>query len=181
MKKAIKIVILIIVILLIGAAGYFIYNRFLVKNQFTLSASASTSEGGRVSIYPVKEKYNLNDQVGLIALPNDGYVFVAWSGDVRSGNNQTSLIMDSNKTTTANFLRAYTITASVYPEGAGDVFPKSEIFPSGTNVILRASSSPGYIFSGWSGGFVSGKENPISIILDSNKSAIANFTKKNKK
>ena len=65
----------------------------------------TSCENGRIVISPAKERYRLNEQVELTAIANNGYDFTGWSGSVSSRNNPLELIIDNNKTVTANFER----------------------------------------------------------------------------
>jgi uncharacterized repeat protein (TIGR02543 family) len=56
----------------------------------------------------------------------------------------------------------------------GVVLPASGQYSPGTVVELAATSSPGYIFGGWSGDAI-GSDNPLSVLMDANKTITANF------
>ena len=56
-----------------------------------------------VSVFPVKPSYDSGTEVTLQALPAQGFKFNKWSGDVTGGENPITLIIDCNKTVTANF------------------------------------------------------------------------------
>jgi uncharacterized repeat protein (TIGR02543 family) len=56
----------------------------------------------------------------------------------------------------------------------GVVLPASGQYSPGTVVELAATSSPGYIFGGWSGD-ATGSDNPLSVLMDANKTITANF------
>jgi len=73
------------------------------EGVYTLVVSASPAAGGRVSYKPAKEGYADGDHVSAMAVPNDGYEFVGWSGASKSSNSTISFIMDNNITLTANF------------------------------------------------------------------------------
>ena len=65
--------------------------------------------------------YDPGSVVSLTPVPNSGYAFLNWTGDVPSGHetdNPLSLTMDANKTLTANFVQVYIITAGVIGNGA---------------------------------------------------------------
>jgi len=57
----------------------------------------------------------------------------------------------------------------------GSISPANGGFDPGLSVQFSAIPDPGYEFSGWSGD-LSGLENPVSLIFDSNKTVRANFT-----
>jgi C1A family cysteine protease len=74
---------------------------------------------------------------------------------------------------------SYTLTTSVTPEGSGTVITdplscSGDTCASGAEVELTAIPEPGYEFLAWSGD-ASGSDNPITIILDSDKCVTASF------
>ncbi|MBF0099455.1 MAG: DUF1566 domain-containing protein [Desulfobacterales bacterium] len=79
-------------------------NKSVVANctqkTFTLTVNAAN---GNVALSPQKIAYNCNETVSLSANPNEGYLFIGWSGDGSGSTNPLSLVMDKNKTVTAQF------------------------------------------------------------------------------
>ena len=69
----------------------------------------------------------------------------------------------------------YILNATV-SEGEGRIVknPDRGSYPEGTNVSLKAVASPGYHFDRWEGD-VTGSQNPVSIIMNENKSVQAFF------
>jgi mannan endo-1,4-beta-mannosidase len=159
--------------------------NFVQQNvsEYTLSVSVSPSGSGVVNINPFKSKYTAGEQVTLTAQANSGYVFSGWSGDLSGTTNPATITMNSNKTVTANFVQSggdgnttYTLTVTVSPTSAGVVYlnPAGGVYTAGTQVELSAEANIGYKFSDWSGDLVS-TQNPVSLIMDSNKVIVANF------
>ena len=74
-------------------------------SYLTLSTSVSPGGAGTVSKNPNKSGYNYNESVQLTATAsvNTGYVFSHWSGSTSGSSNPTTIIMNSNKSITANF------------------------------------------------------------------------------
>lgn len=72
---------------------------------------------------------------------------------------------------------SFTLTVSVDPVGSGTVtvLPDQATYTSGTEVTLTATANPGWTFTGWDGD-ASGDVNPLTIIMDANKSITAHFT-----
>ncbi len=68
----------------------------------------------------------------------------------------------------------YSLTIFAMGEGTTDPLPGSYVRDPGTQVTITATPDSGYEFSEWSGD-ASGKTNPITITMDSNKSVTANF------
>jgi uncharacterized repeat protein (TIGR02543 family) len=63
-----------------------------------------------------------------------------------------------------------TITAS----GENGSVSGAGTFVLGTTALIAGSPAPGYLFSGWTGD-VNGTDNPLSVLMDSNKSITATF------
>jgi chitodextrinase len=69
----------------------------------------------------------------------------------------------------------YTLSTSVSPSGSGTISPASGIYDGGTEVTLAAIPENGWSFVEWSGD-TTGKTNPITITMDSDKSITARFS-----
>ena len=69
--------------------------------QYNLTASASPSEGGSVSIS--SGSFEEGSLVTLQATPATGYSFIRWTGGVQSSENPVSVTMNAAKTITAIF------------------------------------------------------------------------------
>ncbi|WP_333820814.1 InlB B-repeat-containing protein [Ohtaekwangia sp.] len=116
--------------------------------KYTLTATASPSEGGSVS---GAGSYDAGSQAALTATPAAGYTFTGWSGDVTGTETSVTVTMNSNKTVTANFsITSFTLSATVVPTVGGSV-TGTGTYPSGTAVTIEAIAATGYTFSGWSG------------------------------
>src|SRR5205085_11472091 len=96
--------------------------------------------------------------------------------DVRNGQNcvfssaqhaVVGLIYDGTSTQT------YALNVSA-TNGTVAKNPDQPNYASGSQVVLTATPSGGYQFSGWSGD-ASGTQNPLTITVDSNKNITANF------
>jgi uncharacterized repeat protein (TIGR02543 family) len=62
-----------------------------------------TSENGRVAKLPDHKEYIEGTIATLTATADEGYQFDGWTGDVSDTLNPLRIIVDSNKTITANF------------------------------------------------------------------------------
>ncbi len=70
------------------------------QNQYTLTIS---STNGSVSKSSNQSTYTYNTSVTLTAVPNTGYSFTSWSGDLTGSTNPATIIIDANKSITVNF------------------------------------------------------------------------------
>ncbi|MFQ5855276.1 MAG: NosD domain-containing protein, partial [Anaerolineae bacterium] len=74
---------------------------------YTLTTNLNPSTGGSVNLSPQPncggDTYLENTDVQLTASPSSGYTFDGWSGDASGLNNPVSIVMNGNKSITANF------------------------------------------------------------------------------
>ena len=75
---------------------------FTVLNYFTLNIH--TNGTGSVVLNPPGGNYLPGTTVTLTAVPDPGYLFSTWSGDVSSNTNPVTVTMDGNKTISAIFV-----------------------------------------------------------------------------
>jgi hypothetical protein len=82
--------------------------------------------------------------------------------------------MTANKSITANFVPAYSLTLATNGGGAVVRNPDQSLYGSNSIVLLTASPGPGWLFGGWSGS-AGGASNPLSVTMTNNKSITATF------
>lgn len=70
----------------------------------------------------------------------------------------------------------YSLTFEVTPSEGGSISNSSGKYDDGETISLLATPSPEYVFKNWSVG-ASGTNNPITIVMNSNKNITANFEK----
>ena len=66
----------------------------------------NVSQGGSTDPKPGKYFFEFGTNVTVKAIPNSGYQFYEWSGDVKGIKNPITIIIDSDKTIRANFVHA---------------------------------------------------------------------------
>ncbi|MEO0225071.1 MAG: Ig-like domain-containing protein, partial [candidate division WOR-3 bacterium] len=71
--------------------------------NYTLTVNISPQAAGTVSLNPSGGIYQSGTQVTLTATANSGWQFNSWSGAITGTQNPAIIVMDSNKTVTANF------------------------------------------------------------------------------
>lgn len=122
--------------------------------------------------------YPAGAAVQVAASPAAGWQFAGWSGDASGAANPLSVLMDRDKSITANFtqipVQNYTLTIGIVGQGLVDNTPYLPSYPVGTTVSLRAIPSAGWAFAGWSGA-VTGLANPATLTMDANKVVTATF------
>jgi len=142
---------------------------------YTLTTSVNPVEGG--TVLPATRQYESGDTANLIAAPAAEYVFESWTG--ATGTEETTLVMDADKTVVANFIKKkYPLTIKI--EGEGTVAEKiikagtSTDYNSGTIVELTANCTDKWKFKQWKGDLIS-TENPKQITIDKPKTVTAVF------
>jgi uncharacterized protein (TIGR02145 family)/uncharacterized repeat protein (TIGR02543 family) len=144
--------------------------NFAIK-KFALTVNTTN---GTVAKSPNATQYDSGTVVSLTATPSPGYQFTGWTADLSGSTNPASINMTEAKSVTANFtIKKYALTVNA-TNGTVAKSPNATSYDSGTVVSLTATPSPGYQFTGWSGG-ISGTTNPSSITMNGEKSVTANF------
>ncbi|MEO7530828.1 MAG: ice-binding family protein [Sediminibacterium sp.] len=151
-----------------------------VINTYTLTATANPAAGGTITKNPDQPKYDYGTQVLLTATPATGYRFANWTenGTIVSTSAAYQVSMTTNRVLVANFtLNSYGLTLTINPTAGGSVTknPDRASYDSGSTVVLTATANPGYTFTSWAGD-ASGSTNPLTVVMNSNKNIVANFT-----
>src|SRR5690554_4433054 len=145
------------------------------SNTVILNTAVNPEVGGVIT--PKSGEFKASTEVELVAEPAEGYLFEHWEGDVTGNTNPSALLLDTDKTVSAVFVKKqYDLTITVEGEGRVDetvVSAKSE-HEHGTVIRLRAQSEWGWQFKEWKGSAI-GTENPITIEVDEAKSITAVF------
>jgi formylglycine-generating enzyme required for sulfatase activity/tetratricopeptide (TPR) repeat protein len=137
----------------------------------------TTAVGGSVTKNPDKDNYNHGETVTLVAIPNAGYSFKNWSGDLFGSTNPVTMVMDADKSVIADFaLKTYSLTITA-ADGSIKTKPDKDSYNYGESVALEAVPNAGYSFVNWSGD-LSGGTNPATLVMDADKSVSAGFTLK---
>ena len=133
---------------------------------------------GTVSQSPAQASYAQGETVTLSVVPEAGYSFVGWSGDLSGSTNPATVTMDADKSITAHFAEVPPTTYTLNTSGAnGSVAkaPDKASYDEGETVTLTATPNTGYSFAGWSGD-ASGNSPSTTLTMDANKSVTADFT-----
>ncbi len=138
------------------------------------------------------ELYGAGTQVELLATPDPGWVFSAWSGNGGCSGNDVllTILLDEDVACEATFVpdgTDPTLTVSKAGDGTGTVTSQpagidcdagcqqdSASFAEGTSVTLTADDDAGSEFNGWGGG-CSGGAAVITFTIDQNMSCTATF------
>jgi uncharacterized repeat protein (TIGR02543 family) len=116
----------------------------------------------------------------LTAVPEAGFVFSEWTGDLTGSDNPATITMNADKTVTATFTDApdqYMLTVEVAPEeGTVTLDPAGPTYDSGTTVTMTATAEAQWYFDVWAGDVA----NPYAgstttITMDADKTVTAKF------
>ena len=115
--------------------------------------------------------------VTLTATPAVHWSFSNWSGDATGTSSPITIIVDGNKSVTANFAALLTYTLSITKVGQGTVTPAPPggIYDAGSSVTLTATPATNWVFAGWSGAVNSTSPSQY-VTMDANKAVTATFT-----
>jgi len=136
---------------------------------------ATATAGGTVALAPPGGFYRSNTVVNLTASPEAAWEFLSWTGDASGTSSNVSLVMDRDKSVTAQFglIPRFTLTATTVGSGAVSGNTQSN-YLRGTTVNLSAAPAPGWEFLSWSGD-ASGTSSNVSVVMNTNKSVTAHF------
>ena len=96
--------------------------------------------------------------VSISATANDGYRFSGWTGDLTSTSASTTILVDTDKTVSANFIQQCTLSVSANPTAGGTVDPEEDTIDCGKVHRVVATANDGYCFDSWKSIFGSAAE-----------------------
>jgi hypothetical protein len=145
------------------------------------NGQVSASPPGLTQSPPFTIEYGTITTVTLTAIPEPGWAFVEWTGDLSGTDNPAEILVDEVKSVTAVFEeRKLTISkegegqVSAAPPGGAQTPTFTVNYSSDTEVTLTALPAVGWIFKEWTGD-VSGTDNPAEITVDREKAVTAVF------
>jgi uncharacterized repeat protein (TIGR02543 family) len=144
----------------------------VVQDTLTVNVVGS----GSVNLNPPGNIYNTGTDVVLTAVPDSGWLFDQWSGDLSGSQNPDTLTMSGNRSVTATFVEGPQCTLTVSVEGGGSVTldPPGGVYGYQTKIELTAVPDSGWLFTDWSGD-LTGEANPDTITMNANLSVTATF------
>ncbi len=127
--------------------------------------------------------FDEGSQVTLTAVPENGWEFVEWLGDIAGTENPIVAVLDSNMAVTASFRStAPQVTLTVIVEGMGDVSLSPEpilgTYDVNTVVTLSAEAAIGWNYVGMTGDLTS-TANVDSLTMDNDKTVTVTFEEAN--
>lgn len=169
----------------IKASEYSEYGRpYLVityANKTSCNLTVSSTGGGSVT-QPGEGVFTYDEGtvVDLMAVPESGYQFVRWTGDVADPDSAfTSVTLDADKAVIAIFDRVIErFDLTISSSSGGSVTQPGEgmfSFDSGTVVNLAATPDSGYEFVIWTGDVANFTSPTTTVTMDGDKTVYANF------
>lgn len=149
------------------------------EKSYSLAVACNGGGKGVISIIPEGQSYPMGACVSLTAVPENGSLFSAWSGDINESTATCTVVMDADKTLTATFaLESFPLSKSITGSGSGSVTsnPETESHEYGSKVTLTAKPAEGSIFIGWAGD-ATGLDSRCTVEVDSAKHIVAEFQK----
>jgi hypothetical protein len=163
---------------------YSITANFVAIPPVQYDLTISSTAGGSVST-PGEgtHTYNKGTVVNLVAIPDDYYHFVNWTGNVRTiadvAAAATNITMNRDYSITANFVAIYDLT--IASTAGGNVTTPGvgiHTYDKGTVVNLVAGAEEGYRFVNWTGDvdtIANVNAAATNITMSSNYTITANF------
>lgn len=156
----------------------------VIDASVTLYSLTTSVAKGNGSISPSGGSFANIQSVTITAIPDSGWMFDQWNGDLTGNTNPANLTMTSNKTVSANFIRDtrtyYTINLKASVGGSITQVPEGSRLPEGTKVTFTAAAIKDWHFNFWDGDY-SGNLNPYTIpSLNKDFSVTAYFSPDNR-
>jgi hypothetical protein len=140
----------------------------------TYTVTVSTVGQGTVNLNSTGPYY-YGEVVQLTAVPEAGWSFDHWSGDLSGSVNPATLSITGNMSVTVTFTQdVYTLTINLVGNGVVNL-NSSGPYHYGDTVQLTANPTVGWSFDHWSSD-LSGSTNPTTILINGNKAVTATFT-----
>lgn len=144
-------------------------------NKLTYSLNVLVSGAGTVqkSLSGSEANYEHGTSVQLTAVPDQGWQFSSWQGDLNGSDNPAEVIMDGAKTVTAVFERLNTLTIESVGGGTVTVSPAQAYYTPGQTVTITAVPDEGNYLVRWLD--TDAKELTRTLILDQSYTVGAEF------
>lgn len=154
--------------------GYEIRNASPNPNpvaRFLLSVLSDPEDSGTTTGSGEYEELTF---VTVSATPNANKVFTGWTGDYEGTENPIQIYMSSDKEVTANFAaQQFYVATSVSPPGSATITGDG-LYDYGDTATIETFPAANFSFQSYSGS-ISTVNNPTDVIVDSDKSIVANL------
>jgi len=151
--------------------------EFTLNGPYALTIGTTGTGIGTVQTN-ISGPYYYGAKVKLWANASTGSTFTGWSGSLSGTISPETLVMNGDKSVSAEFTLNNLYTLSITQNGTGSGSVETNIsgpYNSGTVVKLWANASIGSTFTGWFNA-LTGTTTPQTLIMDGNKTVNARFT-----
>ncbi|MFH1421592.1 MAG: kelch repeat-containing protein [Planctomycetota bacterium] len=130
------------------------------RTEYLLTVSVSPIGAGEISKSSDSQWFEENTTVELTVVPQEGFTFTSWIGDLTGNTNPEQIIMDAPKSVTARFSGSFTLySLFVSSDYAASLDPPAGLSSciGGRTVTARADAvidigtGRGYLCTGWTG------------------------------
>ncbi len=132
---------------------------------------------GTVAISPERDSYEAGHEVTLTPIPDVGWRFDQWEGDLGGNDDPAEITMAADLQVTAVFVVTDRYSLSIVAtqgEGVVSLLPPGGTYDSGTIVALTAHPAAGWRFDRW-GEDLSSVANPARVTMNSSLDVVAVF------
>ncbi len=136
-----------------------------------LNLTTHVNTTGSGSVEPSGGTYQALSQVKITAVVANGYRWDKWTGSEISTSNPLTIIMNTDKDVTANFIKLYSLQVSADPV-KGTASPTGGTYDAGTKVELTATSVFPYAFTNWVG-TDNDNANPTKVTMNAEKPSVS--------
>lgn len=147
-----------------------------VKAVFAFACDFTIEKVGNGTVSHSSGVYAEGEEFALVATPDAGWIFSGWTGDTLCSESSLNITLNKDYNVRANFIQVF-YDLTLLKEGLGSLSYGSGAYIQGEFIVLEATPSSGWVFSGWTGDTVSA-ENPLTISIDSSMNIKANFVEK---
>jgi len=157
----------------------------VVEEVVEYELTIEVEEGGTTDPEPDTYTHEQGTEVPVEAIPDEGWEFSHWEGDVPEGEQEEAEItiyMDDDKELTAQFeeddpVVEYELTIDSTEGGSiGEPGEGTFDYEEGTEVNVTATPDEGWYFDGWTGDIPEDEEGKeITMIMDNDKDITAHF------
>lgn len=159
---------------------HIINNSHIIANFSPIVHTISFQVDGNGSTDPVMgtHEYNEGDTVNITAVPDEGWQFDGWSGDVTDPElTTTTFVVTSDKAITADFSPiVHTISLEVDGNGYSEPALGTHEYNEGDTVSITATPESGWQFESWSGDVADPESATTIVKMDSDRVITANFS-----
>jgi hypothetical protein len=162
-----------------------------VEAVFGAPVSVEVSSNGIAWLDPAVPLFPCGARVRALATPNPGYYFSHWTDTLTGSYTPLEFaVAQTNARLTPVFLPLppgqFALTVETRGRGgvAGETRPLLNLYPAGSNVVVRATPDSGQCFQGWAVDSADTNlsplltSNPLTVLMNSNQTVVAHFTER---